>query len=87
MIESRRHIKEETPLSENRKNRISSYRKEMIGHSFDSPVVTLLMLIMSLPFLTIITENTIPEALFNKLDKNSPASIGGGMNSSFSSVG
>lgn len=64
MIESRRHIKEETPLSENRRNRVSSYRKEMIGHSFDSPVVTLLMLIMGLPFLTIITENTIPEALF-----------------------
>lgn len=64
MIENRHHIKEETPLSENRRNRVSSYRKEMIGHSFDSPVVTLLMLIMGLPFLTIITENTIPGALF-----------------------
>ena len=87
MIENRHHIKEETHLSENRRNRVSSYRKEMIGHSFDSPVVTLLMLIMGLPFLTIITENTIPGALFNKLDKNSTASTGGGMNSSFSSEG
>lgn len=64
MTESKRNIKEGTPLSKNRRDRVSSYRKEMIGHSFDSPVVTLLMLIMGLPFLTIITENTIPEALF-----------------------
>lgn len=55
---------DEGPVSKNRRNRVSSYRKEMIGHSFDSPVVTLLMLIMGLPFLTIITENTIPGALF-----------------------
>ena len=63
-MKSKRNIEEETHLSENRRNRVSSYRKEMIGHSFDSPVVMLMMLIMGLPFLTIITENTIPEALF-----------------------
>ena len=55
---------DEGPVSKNRRNRVSSYRKEMIGHSFDSPVVTLMMLIMGLPFLTIITENTLPGALF-----------------------
>ena len=64
MIGNKRYAKEGMLLSKNRRNRVSSYRKEMISHTFDSTVVILSMLIMSLPFLTIINDNPFPEALF-----------------------
>ena len=63
MTESERNTKEETALSKNRRDRVSSYRKEVISHSFDSPIIMLMMLIMGLPLLVIITENTLPGAL------------------------